>query len=125
MFGRRENKDVDEVASAMVGAMRATGRIDAVTAIAAALRKLTYEEFITLSDELENHLSDTQKPIDVALSEWAKARTTTPVDQPSTSTAAAESTKAPAPAQVDQPPAAADANKVASVETGVRPAPAS
>lgn len=116
MFGNRKNDETYKTAAARAAVsdrIKSEGySADPVTAIAQRLRKLTYEEFIELADELGEQLKDTQKPVDVALHEWAKARTSTPVTD-ETWTHVAESdapVPAPAPVSADAPAVARDPN---------------
>lgn len=78
MFGNRKNSNWDVEEPEPRRDVANANSPDPVTRIAKALRSLTYEEFIEFSDELGEYLKDTQKPVDVALHEWAKARTAPP-----------------------------------------------
>lgn len=78
MFGSRKDRAADTAAEILSGMVQKahenTIRVDPVTGLALDLLKLTYGEFVGFADELGEFLKDTQKPVDVALHEWAKAR---------------------------------------------------
>lgn len=116
MFGnRRESDKVQEtVARSVADTLSGARRVDPVTVIALHLRGLTYEDFVSFADELAEHLKDTTRSVDVAIHEWAKARTakmSAPKEAPAPAPA-----PTPAPAPVSAAAQAAADNAPVSAE---------